>query len=251
MKIAFFGTPEIAAAVFETLIDSEYSVMLAVTQPDKPAGRKHILTPSPVKKLAEKNAIPLLQPGKCTDRNFLNEYKSFDIDINLIIAYGRILPDELIYHPKYDSVNIHASLLPKYRGASPINHAIINGDKETGVTYQFIEKKLDAGDIIHREKISISDNDDAVSLYEKLKELSRKSVLKVLSMLQTGSYTRKKQDETAASYVSILKKEDGRLDFNLPAETIKNRIRGLLPWPCAFCAFQGHTLKILNAQPAG
>ncbi|MFP4466700.1 MAG: methionyl-tRNA formyltransferase [Candidatus Goldiibacteriota bacterium] len=251
MKIAFFGTPEIAAGVLRTLIDSEHAVMLAVTQPDKPAGRKHILTPSAVKKTAAENAIPVLQPKKCSEKEFLEKYRSFDIDINLIIAYGQILPDELIYHPEYDSINIHASLLPKYRGASPINHAIINGDRETGVTYQFIEKRLDAGDIIHSEKIPISEDDDAAVLYEKLKELSEHSVLKVLSMLQTGNYTRRKQDESAASYVSVLKKEDGRIDFYVPAHTLNRKIKGLLPWPCAFCSFEGHTLKILKAEPYG
>ena len=247
MKIAFFGTPEFAVPVLESLIKSGHEVILAVSQPDRPKGREMRTDPTPVKNIALKSSITVLQPEKCADPAFIEEYKKFSPDINIIVAFGQIIPDAIIYHPKYASVNIHASLLPKYRGASPINWAIINGDKETGITYQFIEKKLDAGDIINVEKLPIEETDDAVSMFSKLSKLSGDTVVRVVDMIAEGKAVKIKQDESKATIVKTLKKEEGKLVFNQPAAFIANKIRGLVPWPCAYCLFNGKTLKILSA----
>ncbi len=247
MKIAFFGTPEFAVPVLESLIDSRHEVILVVSQPDRPKGRDMKVDPTPVKKIAVNSNIPVLQPEKCSDQAFVNEYKKSAPDINIIVAFGQIIPDSIIYHPKFASVNIHASLLPKYRGASPINWAIINGDKETGVTYQFIEKRLDAGDIINVEKAAIEETDDAITMFAKLSKLSGDTVVKVVDTVGAGKAIRTKQDESKATIVKTLKKEEGRLDFNKPAETIVNKVRGLVPWPNAYCMMKGKTLKILSA----
>ena len=248
MKIAFFGTPEFAVLALEALINSPHEVILAVSQPDRPKGRDMHTDPTPVKSIALKSGITVLQPEKCAEQSFITEYKKFSPDINIIIAFGQIIPDEIIYHPKFASVNIHASLLPRYRGASPINWAIINGDKETGITYQFIEKRLDAGDIINVEKINIEESDDASTMFAKLSKLSGDTVVKVVDMVAGGKAQRIRQDESKATIVKTLKKEEGRLDFNAPAISIVNKIRGLVPWPCAYCSFKGKTLKILSAS---
>ncbi len=248
MKIAFFGTPLFAVPVLKTLISSGHEIILVVSQPDRPKGRSMETEPTPVKQAALEAGLNILQPEKCSNASFLDEYKTYSPDLNIIVAFGQILPEELIYHPKYDSVNIHASLLPKYRGASPINWAIINGDEETGVTYQFIDKGLDTGDIIYQEKIKIEKQDDAPALFEKLSRLSADTVLKVINLIEEGKAQRAKQDNAMASVVKTLKKETGKLDFNTPAVSIVNKVRGLVPWPCAYCAFKGKTLKIHSAE---
>ncbi len=248
MNISFFGTPEFAVPVLKKLINSKHKIILVVTQPDKPVGRKQILTPPPVKQIAEQYNLKILQPEKVSASTFINEYKKYKIDLGVVVAFGQIIPDEVIYHPEFHTINIHASLLPKYRGASPINWAIINGDKETGITYQFIEKKLDAGDIIYQEKIKIEKEDTSITLSNKLSVLAADTVLKVLDMVESNNYTRIKQNEYEASYVKILKKEDGKLDFNLSAENLINKIKGLLPWPCAYCFLDGKILKIFKAE---
>ena len=249
MKIAFFGTPDFAVPVLENIYKSNHQIILVVTQPDKPVGRKQILTPTPVKQIAVKYNIPVLQPEKIKNIDFLEEYKKFNPDLNLIVSFGQILPDELIYFPEYHSINIHASLLPKYRGASPINWAIINGDNKTGITYQFIEKKLDAGDIIYTEEIPIEKQDTSITLYEKLSKLSAETILKVLEMIENNKFIRQKQDESKATYVKTLKKEDGKIDFNNSAIYIFNKIRGLLPWPCAYSYLDNKTLKFFSSEP--
>ncbi len=248
MNISFFGTPEFAVPVLKKLIDSKHKIIFVVTQPDKPVGRKQILTPPPVKQIAEQYKLKILQPEKVSSPDFINEYIKYEIDLSVVVAFGQILPDKIIYHPRYHTINIHASLLPKYRGASPINWAIINGEKETGITYQFIEKKLDAGDIIYQEKIKIESDDTSITLSNKLSSLAANTILKVLDMIENKSYNRIKQNEKEASYVKILKKEDGKLDFNLPAEKLINKIKGLLPWPCAHCFLDGKMLKIFKSE---
>jgi len=248
MKIAFFGTPRIAVPCLESLIKSSHEVVLVVTQPDRPAGRKKTITPPPVKELALKHSIPVLQPEKAKDESFLAEYKKYAPDLNIIMAYGQILPDTLIYHPKHDSINLHASLLPKYRGASPISAAIINGDTETGISFQFIEARLDAGDIMHVEKINIDPCDTAASLTDKISRLAGETAVKVTGMVESGSFKRVKQDELKSTYVKTLKKEDGRLNFSDSSENTRNKIRGMLPWPVAFSELDGKKIKIFGAE---
>jgi methionyl-tRNA formyltransferase len=248
MKIAFFGTPDFAVPVLNTLISSGHEVSLVISQPDRPKGRSMETEPTPVKAAAQKAGIRVLQPEKCTDPEFLEEYKSLNLDLNIIVAFGQLLPEELIYHPKFASVNIHASLLPKYRGASPINWAVMNGDAETGITYQFIDKGLDTGDIIFQERLPIAASDDAITLFDRLSKLSALTVLGVIDSIASGKARRVKQDNSAASVVRTLKKETGRIDFNAPAVSIVNKVRGLVPWPVAYCTFKGKSLKVFAAE---
>ena len=248
MKIVFFGTPLFAVDALRSLIASRHSVVAVVSQPDRPKGRSMEVSPTPVKEAAMAAGITVLQPENASDPAFIARYKEFSADLNVIAAFGQIITEELIYFPRHATVNIHASLLPKYRGAAPINWALINGDGETGVTYQFIVKKLDAGDIIYQEKIPILPADNSITLYEKLSKISGETVVKVVDMIDSGKAVRIKQDEAAATFVKTLKKEDGKLDFSLDAARIVNMVRGLLPWPCAFCGYNGKTLKIYEAE---
>jgi methionyl-tRNA formyltransferase len=248
MKIAFFGTPLFAVDALKAIIASRHSVVAVVSQPDRPKGRSMEICPTPVKEAAIAAGITVLQPENASDPSFIARYKEFSADLNVIAAFGQILTEELIYFPRNATINIHASLLPKYRGAAPINWALINGDAETGVTYQFIVKKLDAGDIIYQEKTPILPVDNSMTLYDRLSRISGDTVVKVVDMIDSGNAVRIKQDESAATFVKTLKKEDGKLDFSLDAARIVNRVRGLLPWPCAFCGYNGKTLKIYEAE---
>lgn len=251
MKIAFFGTPAFSVPILKSAVSSGHEVVLAVSQPDRPVGRKQELLPVPVKSEALKLGIPVLQPEKVRSAEFLARYKTFSPEINIVAAFGQIMPDELLYFPKYHSVNIHASLLPKYRGASPINRAVINGDKSTGVSYQMMEAKLDAGDLIFSKEIFIEENDTSETLFIKLSSLAAETLPEVLKLIETGSAVRVKQDETKATYAGLLKKEDALMDFNRPAVETANLVRGLLPWPCAYCSLEGKKLKVFSAEKYG
>jgi len=251
MKIVFFGTPDIAVPVLQAVAAGEHEVLFCVTQPDRPAGRKMEITPPAVKTAAVKLGIPVMQPEKVKDRAFMESYLETKPDLNLIMAFGQIIPDEIIYHPVHHSINIHASLLPKYRGASPIASAILNGETETGITYQFIEKRLDAGDILASYRIAIEPGWHSPQLYEALKKLSSETVLEVINNISSGSFQRIKQDESKATIVKQIKKEDGRIDFSKPASAVINMVRAYDPWPSAYCLFEGKILKIYGAQIAG
>ena len=247
MNIVFFGTPEFAVPSLKAAAASGHKILFAVSQPDRPAGRKQEILPTPVKKTALELAIPVLQPEKVKSPEFMEQYLQSKPDLNLIAAFGQILPDEIIYHPKFHSINIHASLLPRWRGAAPINAAIMAGDKETGVSYQFIDKRLDCGDIMHMDRYEIQDGDDSITLYSKLSALAGNSVPRVLELLESGKYERVKQDDSAATLVKTLKKEDGKIDFKKSNRDIFNMVRGLLPWPVSYCGLDGKILKIFSA----
>jgi methionyl-tRNA formyltransferase len=248
MNIVFFGTPEFAVPALKAAAAAGHNILFAVSQPDRPSGRKLEILPTPVKKSALELSIPVLQPEKVKSPEFMEQYLKTKPDLNLIAAFGQILPDEIIYHPKFHSINIHASLLPRWRGAAPINAAIMAGDKETGVSYQFIDKRLDCGDIMHMDRYEIQDDDDSITLYSKLSALAGSSVPQVLDMLESGKYERVKQDESLATLVKTLKKEDGKIDFNKSNRDIFNMVRGLLPWPVSYCMLDGKTLKIFSAK---
>ena len=191
----------------------------------------------------------MLQPVKVKSPDFLERYKTFSPDINIVAAFGQIMPDELLYFPKYHSVNIHASLLPKYRGASPINRAVINGDTVTGVSYQMMEAKLDAGDVIYSAELPIKDSDTSETLFESLSALAASTLPEVLKLIAEGKAVRVKQEENLATYAGLLTKEDAAINFNMPAKNISNLVRGLLPWPCAHCSLEGRKLKVFSAVP--
>lgn len=246
VKIVFMGTPDFACNVLKSLIDNEYNVSLVVSQPDKYVGRKHILTNTPVKQLAIDNNIEVFQPEKIRS----DYQKIVDINPDLIItcAYGQIIPEELINLPKYGCINVHASLLPKYRGGAPIHWAKINGEKKTGVTIMYMDKNMDSGDIISQEELVINNEDTTESLFNKLSILGANLLIETLPSILENNNNRIKQDETLVSYAYNIKREDERINFDDYGVNIINKIRGLYSWPLANMEIDGIEYKILNAE---
>jgi methionyl-tRNA formyltransferase len=217
------------------------NVVGVVTQPDKEVGRKKVLTACPVKKVALEHGIRVISPIKIKDD--YEEILSLDPDIIVTCAYGQIIPEEVIYFPKYDTVNVHASLLPKYRGGAPIHRAILNGEKKTGITIMYMAPGMDDGDIISQEKISIGENETLGELHDKLSVLGSKLLMKTLPSIINGTNKRIKQDEEKVSLAKIIKKEDEILDFNDKVENVHNKIRGLSPFPGSYALLDGKRVK--------
>ncbi len=240
------GTPAFAVPVLKALIDSQDEVVAVVTQPDKPAGRGKRLTPPPVKVVAERAGIPVWQPVKLKDEDFLRKLKALEPDAIVVAAYGKILPRVILELPRHGCINVHASLLPKFRGAAPINWAIIAGEKETGITIMQMDEGMDTGDIILQEAIPIGPEETAGELHDRLAELGAKLIVKALEGLKQGHLKPRKQPEEGVSYAPMLKKEDGFLDFTLPAEELARLIRGLDPWPSAYAYFRGKLVKFFK-----
>ena len=234
MRIVFMGTPEFAVPSLEALLKSDDSVVGIVTQPDRPRGRGQRLSPSPVKVIAQREQIPLLQPTKMKDPAFLAELSSWKPDLIAVAAFGRILPPAILSLPPRGCINVHGSLLPKYRGAGPIQWALINGEAETGITTMLMEEGMDTGAMLLQAKINIGPEDTAGSLSSRLAELGGRLLVETLSQLKAGTLTPLPQDHSQATLAPLLKKEDGVIDWSLPAISIANRIRGLTPWPGAF-----------------
>jgi methionyl-tRNA formyltransferase len=250
MRIIFMGTPEFAVPSLRALIESGEDVVAVVTQPDKPKGRGLEVAPPPTKILAEKNGIPVLQPTKIKTEEFFNELKRFNPDLICVAAYGKILPKNLLELPPYGCINVHASLLPKYRGAAPINWAIIRGEKVTGITTMKMDEGMDTGDMLLKEEVSIDDEDTGETLSEKLSEIGARLLIRTLNLLKEGKLNFIPQDHTQATYAPMLKKEDGNIDWKKSAEEIRNHIRGALPWPGAYTNLEGKLLKIYKARLA-
>ena len=248
LRIVFMGTPQFAVPILEALIKSGEEILAVVTQPDKPAGRGKKLTPPPVKVLAEKHGLPVLQPSKIKDAAFLASLRELSPDVIVVAAYGKILPKEVLEIPKFGCINVHASLLPKFRGAAPINWAIIAGEKETGVTIMQMDEGMDTGDILLMEKIPIEEGETAGSLHDKLSSLGARLIVKALNLLKEGRLTPRKQPEEGVSYAPMLKKEDGLLEFSRPAAELANLIRGLDPWPTAYAYFRGKLIKFFRPR---
>lgn len=246
IKIVFMGTPDFACNVLQSLIDNEYNVSLVVSQPDKYVGRKHILTNTPVKQLAIDNNIEVFQPEKIRS----DYQKIVDINPDLIItcAYGQIIPEELINLPRLGCINVHASLLPKYRGGAPIHWAKINGEEKTGVTIMYMDKNMDSGDIISQEELVINSEDTTESLFDKLSILGANLLIETLPSILENNNNRIKQDETLVSYAYNIKREDERINFDDYGVNIINKIRGLYSWPLANMEIDGIEYKILNAE---
>jgi methionyl-tRNA formyltransferase len=232
MRIAFFGTGEIAIPSLQRLIAEGRTPVVLVTQPDKPVGRHHVMTPPAIKVLAQEAGIPVLQPEKVRDA--IPQLEAYGIDLMVVMAYGQILPVKLIELPKIACVNLHASLLPRYRGAACIQAAIDAGDAETGITVIHVVKKLDAGDIIHAEKLPILPNETGGQLHDRLASLAPEAMMKAIAALEVGNSERVVQDEALVSYIPKLEREDGHLDFSLPADVLERRIRAYDPWPGTF-----------------
>ncbi|WP_297890140.1 methionyl-tRNA formyltransferase [Sulfurihydrogenibium sp.] len=248
MRVLFWGTPEFAVESLKALIDSNHEVVGVITQPDKPKGRGQKVQPPPVKEEALKHGIPVFQPEKIKNNpEILDTIKKLNPDISVVVAYGKILPEEIINIPKYKTINVHASLLPKYRGAAPIQRAIMEGDEETGVCIMEIVKELDAGDVYQCRKVKINPDDDIITLHDKLAKEGADLLIEVLNKIEKGQITKTPQDHSNATYAKPIEKEEGKIDWKRPAKDIFNQIRALKVWPKAFTEFRGQQIKILDA----
>lgn len=230
MRAVFMGTPEIAAEVLKCVLNSRHEVLAVVTQPDKPKGRGHEMAFPPVKEVALAHEIPVLQPQKARDPEFLEELKNINPDIILVAAYGKLLPKEILELPKFGCINVRASLLPKYRGASPIQWAVINGDKTSGVTIMHMAEGMDTGDMILTKEIELAEDETAGSLHDRLAEIGGPLLLEAMDMLETGRAPRIRQNDEEATHVKMLDKAMGNLNFRQPAVLLERLIRGLNPW---------------------
>lgn len=243
------GTPDYAVATLESVIKAGHEVSAVFAQPDKPVGRKHILTPPPVKVCAESYNIPVFQPQTLRNEETVELIKSFEPDVIVVVAYGKILPENVLNIPKIACVNGHASLLPKYRGSAPIQWSIINGEKVTGVTTMLMDSGIDTGDILEQKTVEIGENETAEQLFERLSVISAELTVSTLSKLEKGELTPIKQDENLATYAPIIKKEMALLDFkNKTAEEICCAVRGFYSWPCAFFFLDSKRIKVISAK---
>ena len=249
MKIVFMGTPDYAAVTLEKLIKSDNEIAAVFAQPDKKVGRKQILTPPPVKVVAEKNNIPVFQPETLRDGKALEILKEINPDIIVVVAYGKILPEEILNLPKFGCVNGHASLLPKYRGASPIQWCIVCGEEVTGVTVMQMDKGMDTGDILKQREVKIGENETAEELFDRLSVISADLMLETIENIE--NITPVKQNEAEASYAPIIKKEMALLDFTKPAKELFNATRGYYSWPCAYFFLDGKRIKVIKAALGG
>ncbi len=251
MNIVFMGTPEFAVPTLEALIASPHNVAGVFTQPDKAVGRKQILTPPPIKVCAENAGIPVFQPNSLKNAEAEELIRSLNPDVLVVVAYGKILPLSILNIPKYGCVNGHASLLPRHRGASPIQWAIVCGDKTTGVTTQLMGEGIDTGDILLTEQTDILENETAGQLHDRLSVITASLMLKTLSGLEEGSITPIKQDDSLSNYAPIINKEMGYLKFDKTATEICNLIRGFNPWPNTYFVLDGKRIKVYAAAVSG
>ncbi len=248
MNIVFMGTPEFSLPTLHKLYDSDHNVQLVVTQPDRPKGRGREPTSPPVKQFASDNRIPILQPNKCTSLEVVKTLGALNTDVFIIVAFGQILDKNLLSLPHHFCINLHSSLLPKYRGAAPINWAIINGETETGITTMKMNAGLDTGDILLSRKVPINNNDDALSLHDILAHKGSSLVLETLKQLDSGSLEPICQNSDLASYAPKLKKKDGLIQWSQPAIAIHNLVRGLAPWPGAFSFLESKRFGICKTE---
>ena len=248
MRLIFMGTPDFAATALKRIISEGHTVLCVFTQPDKPKGRSGKPVPSPVKIVAEEAGIQVYQPEKLRDEENVTLIRELDPEIIIVAAYGQILPESILSIPKLGCVNIHASLLPKYRGAAPIERSILDGELKTGITTMYMAKGLDTGDILEQAEVDILPTDTGESLTDKLAELGAELIISTMDKLQQGTVTPVPQDESAATYAAKLDKNMGLLDFSLPAQEVERTIRALTPWPGTFTYLDGKKLKILSAD---
>lgn len=249
MRIVFFGTSEFAIPALRELISGRHNVLALVTRPDRKSGRNLKVSPPPTKVLALAKNITVYQPQDVSSRESAEYLAGLDADLFVVISFGQILKKEILSLPKFYSINLHGSLLPKYRGASPTNRAIINGDKLTGATVIKMNERMDEGDIILKREIAIGPEDTNITLNEKLSGLGAEALSEAIDLIaNNGNIDLEKQDDSEATYAPKLKKEDGLINWNEPAIAIHNKVRGLIPWPGAYTHYEGKILKILNTR---
>ena len=248
MRIVFMGTPAFAVPSLEALLRSGHQVVGVVTQPDKPRGHGQALSPSPVKQICMRVGVPVLQPTKMKDPDFLDALRAWQPDVIAVTAFGRILPPVILELPPRGCVNVHASLLPKYRGAAPIQWAVINGEQETGITTILMDPGMDTGPMLLQERVQIHPEETAGELAVRLAQVGARLLIKTVAELEAGRLTPTAQDHAGATLAPMLKKEDGWLDWTRPAHEIVNRVRGLTPWPGAYTYAGGERWMIRRAH---
>ena len=249
-RLIFMGTPEFAVPTLQELIERGEEILAVVTQPDRPKGRGQQLAAPPVKLLAEQHGIPVLQPVKVRAPEFIEIMRELAPDLIVVVAFGQILPKALLDIPVQGCINVHASLLPRYRGAAPINWCIINGETETGVTTMQMDVGLDTGDMLVIKSTPIDPEEDSRALHDRLALLGAETLMGTLDLLRAGRLIPQKQDDALTCYAPMLKKEDGELDWRKEAQAIRNLVRGVTPWPGAFTFLDGKTVKVFRVNSA-
>ena len=250
-KVVFMGTPDFAVGTLKALIDSKYEVAAVFSQPDKPKGRGKALQMTPTKEVAVEAGIPVYQPAKIREAQWLSVLEELAPDVIVVVAFGQIIPESILKLPKYGCINVHASLLPKYRGAAPIQWAVIDGEKESGVTTMQMDAGLDTGDMLLKETVALEEKETGGSLFDKLSEVGAQLLIKTLEALENGTVTAQKQPaESPTPYAAMLTKKQGEIDWNQDAKKIECLIRGLNPWPIALTSLAGERLKVFAAEKA-
>lgn len=248
LRIVFFGTPDFAVPTLRRLLASHHRVCGVVTQPDRPRGRGHHVSESPVKALAREHGLPVLQPDRLRDPAVAATLREWQPDLGVVAAYGKIIPEDLLGLPRFGMINVHASLLPKYRGAAPVHRAVIDGERETGVTIMRVEKMLDAGPMFAKVSRPIGRDESSDIVERDLAEMGADLLITVVDQIAAGTAREELQDFMMCSYAPRLTKEEGLIDWALPASFIHNRVRGLYPWPHAYTYLDGARLIVLKAQ---
>lgn len=242
------GTPAFSVPILEGLLEEGYEVVAVVTQPDRPVGRKKIITPTPVKEAAVKHGLLVLQPEKISGSEEMEKIIALQPDVIITAAFGQFLPEKLLQEPVHGAINVHASLLPKYRGGAPVHYSIINGEKETGVTIMEMIKKMDAGGIYAQESLPITKQDDVGTMFEKLSALGKQLLLKTLPDILNGNLSPRPQDESKVTFSPNITREQEAIDWNKTAEELDNQVRGMRPWPIAFTTYEQTRWKLLNVE---
>ncbi|MDD6207221.1 MAG: methionyl-tRNA formyltransferase [Clostridiales bacterium] len=248
MRVVFMGTPDFAVPVLSALAESRHEVCAVVTQPDKPRGRGKNMQFPPVKEKAQEYGIPVYQPVRVKELEFVITLRELAPDMIVVVAFGQILSKDILDIPKYGCVNVHASLLPKYRGAAPIQWVILDGEEKTGITTMLMDVGLDTGDMLEKVEVEIAPDETGGSLHDKLASKGGALLLSTLDKIEAGSIVRTKQDDSQSCYAKILTKDMGKIDFSKSAVVLERQIRGLNPWPSAYCTLDGKTMKIWRAQ---
>ena len=251
MRILFMGTPDFAVASLKRLVEDGHDICGVFTQPDKPKNRGHKLTFSPVKEYALSQNLAVYQPLKMRDGEAMSIVEELAPELIVVAAYGKILPEDILNYPKYGSINVHSSLLPKYRGAAPINWAILDGEAETGVSIMYMTKELDAGDVILQKSTAIGEDEDALALTARLAGLGAEALAEAVEALKNGTASRTPQDGSKQTYASMLSKEMSPIDWSRPAHAIDCQVRGPIPWPCASTELAGQRFKVYRTVPGG
>lgn len=248
LRVIFMGTPDFACPTLQRLIDRGDEILAVVTQPDRPKGRGQRMVPPPVKELAERHGLPVLQPLKVRAPEFIDTVREMHPDVVVVVAFGQILPKALLEIPGYGCINVHASLLPRYRGAAPLNWCIINGETETGVTTMLMDAGLDTGDMLLKKSTPIDPDEDTSSLHDRLSRIGADALDETLNLLVDGKLAPEKQDDALSCYASMLKKENGLIDWSRDPLAIRNLVRGMTPWPGAFTYLDGKLVKVYRVR---